>query len=233
MDDLLPQDCVARILSFTSPRDACRVSLVCTLVGAAAKTDDLWVKFLPSDYLEVISRLVDSPLDFKSKKELYLWLCSPNPIDNEVAELITTWWLEITARISTRMLSPKTTYTAHLILNFANRAYGLDVLPSEVSIEVGNRQVMRGTILLRRPEDGRKQPSERIFMGEERIPRERGDGWLEIELGEFFNDGLDDHEDVRMSVKEVKGVQLKGGLIVEGIELRPWKEDSAVGRVKG
>lgn len=82
MDDLLPQDCVARILSFTSPRDACRVSLVCTLVGAAAKTDDLWIKFLPSDYLEVLSRLVDSPLDFKSKKELYLWLCSPNPIDN-------------------------------------------------------------------------------------------------------------------------------------------------------
>lgn len=144
----------------------------------------------------------------------------------EVAELITTWWLEITARISTRMLSPKTTYTAHLILNFANRAYGLDVLPSEVSIEVGNRQVMRGTILLRRPEDGRKQPSERIYMGEEeRVPRERGDGWLEIELGEFFNDGLDDREDVRMSVKEVKGVQLKGGLIVEGIELRPWKEE--------
>lgn len=144
----------------------------------------------------------------------------------EVAELITTWWLEITARISTRMLSPKTTYTAHLILNFANRAYGLDVLPSEVSIEVGNRQVMRGTILLRRPEDGRKQPSEWIYMGEEeRVPRERGDGWLEIELGEFFNDGLDDREDVRMSVKEVKGVQLKGGLIVEGIELRPWKEE--------
>lgn len=144
----------------------------------------------------------------------------------EVAELITTWWLEITARISTRMLSTKTTYTAHLILNFANRAYGLDVLPSEVSIEVGNRQVMRGTILLCRPEDSRKQPSERIFMGEEeRVPRERGDGWLEIELGEFFNDGLDDREDVRMSVKEVKGVQLKGGLIVEGIELRPWKEE--------
>lgn len=83
MDDLLPQDCVAHILSFTSPRDACRVSLVCTVVGAAAKTDDLWGKFLPSDYLEVLSRLVDSPLDFKSKKELYLWLCSPNPIDND------------------------------------------------------------------------------------------------------------------------------------------------------
>ncbi|XP_058214898.1 F-box protein PP2-B15 [Rhododendron vialii] len=271
MDDLLPQDCVARILSFTSPRDACRVSLVCTVVGAAAKTDEVWGKFLPSDYLEVLSRLVEySSLVFKSKKELYLWLCNPNLIDNgnkmfwldkstskrccmlsarelsitwgndhlywswkpfiqsrfaEVAELITTWWLEITARISTRMLSPKTTYSAHLILNLANRAYGLDALPSEVSIEVGNHQVMRGTILLRRPEDGRKQPLERIFMGEEeRVPRERGDGWLEIELGEFFNDGINDREDVRMSVKEVKGVQLKGGLIVEGIELRPRKE---------
>lgn len=271
--DLLPHDCVAHILSFTSPQDACRLSLVSTAVGAVAESDDVWREFVPSDYLEVLSRLADSPLAFKSKKELYLWLCSPIPFDNgkkmfwldkptskkcymlsarelsitwgndllywswkpflqsrfeEVAELVTTWWLEIRARISPRMLSPKTTYTVHLILNFANRAYGLDSLPSEVSIEVGDRQVIRGTILLRRPEEGGELSKRSTFTEQEekdenRVPREREDGWLEIELGEFFNDGSDG-EEVRMSVKEVKGVQLKGGLIVEGIELRPKKE---------
>ena len=49
--------------------------------------------------------------------------------------------------------------------------------------------------------------------------REREDGWLEIELGEFYSDGSD--EEVKMSLKEVKGEHLKYGLIVEGIELRP------------
>ena len=41
---------------------------------------------------------------------------------------------------------------------------------------------------------------------------ERKDGWIEIELGYFYNDQGDE---------EVKGEHLKGGLIVEGIEIRP------------
>jgi hypothetical protein len=50
--------------------------------------------------------------------------------------------------------------------------------------------------------------------------KERGYGWLEIKLGEFFNGGEDDGE-VEMSVLEVKGGNWKGGLIVQGIEIRP------------
>jgi hypothetical protein len=50
-------------------------------------------------------------------------------------------------------------------------------------------------------------------------PKKRGDGWLEIELGEFFNGGEDDRE-VEMSVLEVNG-NWKGDLIVQGIEIRP------------
>ncbi len=48
---------------------------------------------------------------------------------------------------------------------------------------------------------------------------ERKDGWIEIELGYFYNDQGD--EEVKMCLKEVKGEHLKGGLIVEGIEIRP------------
>ncbi|GKD38325.1 F-box protein PP2-B15-like protein, partial [Tanacetum coccineum] len=44
--------------------------------------------------------------------------------------------------------------------------------------------------------------------------------WLEIELGEFYNDGSSEKE-VKMSLREVDGVRLKGGLLVEGIEIRP------------
>jgi hypothetical protein len=42
---------------------------------------------------------------------------------------------------------------------------------------------------------------------------------LEIELGEFFSGEND--EEVKMSLMEVKGHHLKGGLIIEGIEIRP------------
>ena len=50
--------------------------------------------------------------------------------------------------------------------------------------------------------------------------KERGDGWWEIELGEFFNGGCEDNE-VEMAVHEVKSGDWKGGLVVQGIELRP------------
>ncbi|KAK9293045.1 hypothetical protein L1049_021029 [Liquidambar formosana] len=148
----------------------------------------------------------------------------------EGVELVTIWWLEIKGKIKTQMLSPKTTYGAYLIVKIVDRAYGLDTLPSEVSVEVGNYQ-SRGSIYLRRHQS-KKQSWEgdyflnriealrsRAIKGEHRVPCEREDGWMEIELGEFYNDGGD--EEVKMSLREVKGSHLKGGLVVEGIEVRP------------
>lgn len=45
-------------------------------------------------------------------------------------------------------------------------------------------------------------------------------GLVEVELGKFFN-GVCDDDEVKMSLKEVKGYELKGGVMVEGIEVRP------------
>ena len=53
-----------------------------------------------------------------------------------------------------------------------------------------------------------------------KYPKERADGWLEMELGEFFNEGRDDKE-VEIGVYEVKGGGWKGDLVVQGIEIRP------------
>ncbi|XP_052182538.1 F-box protein PP2-B15-like [Diospyros lotus] len=272
--DALPEDCIASILSLTSPPDAGKSSAVSSAVRAAAESDLLWESFLPPDYRDVLSRLT-SPVLYRSKKELFLRLCIPRLIDGgtksfslerstskkcymlsarelsitwatnslywcwkpslqsrfgEVAELITVCWLEIHGKISTRMLTPNTAYTAYLIVNFADRAYGLDYVPSEVLVEVDNHQ-SRGLIYLR-PEEGKRKMPEliltcnrmealraRVMKGEEKVAHERGDGWLEVELGEFHNDGSE--KDVKMSLKEVKGEHLKGGLIVDGIELRP------------
>ncbi|KAK9160561.1 hypothetical protein Syun_006902 [Stephania yunnanensis] len=52
------------------------------------------------------------------------------------------------------------------------------------------------------------------------FPWSRGDGWMEVEMGEFYNEG-GDQRDVQMSLTEIKGGHWKAGLIVQGIELRP------------
>nr|GEZ64953.1 F-box domain, phloem protein 2-like protein [Tanacetum cinerariifolium] len=49
-------------------------------------------------------------------------------------------------------------------------------------------------------------------------PTTRNDGWMEIELGEFYHDDGDEG-DVEMKFQEHR--TWKMGLIVEGIELRP------------
>lgn len=139
-------------------------------------------------------------------------------------------WLEIHGRMNTRMLSPNTYYGTYLVVKFPSRAYGLDVLPSEVLVEVGDYQSC-GTIYLRHTNSSTKSREcvcgtngiqtlrSRVMKGEDRAIRERGDGWMEVELGEFYCDGSE--KEVRMSLREIKGEHLKGGLVVEGIELRP------------
>ncbi|KAH7574689.1 hypothetical protein JRO89_XS03G0331200 [Xanthoceras sorbifolium] len=231
--DLLPEDCFAHILSLTSPRDACRLSLVSLTVQSVADSNAVWEKFLPSDYEEILSRLVWKVV-YSSKKELFFRF-------PEVAELRTISWLEIRGKINTRMISPKTIYGAYLIVKFVDRAYGLDSSPSEVSLEVGDVVKSQGTVYLRCKENKNKQCLERMYFlnriealrsrvyrgreRKERVVREREDGWFEIELGSFYNvgggDDNNDNKEVRMCLKEVKGEHLKGGLIVEGIEIRP------------
>ncbi|RLN08326.1 putative F-box protein PP2-B12 [Panicum miliaceum] len=56
-----------------------------------------------------------------------------------------------------------------------------------------------------------------------RCPRRRGDGWAEVELGEFAvaADGEDDGAVVDVRLEEVDSRRSKRGLIVQGIEIRP------------
>ncbi|XP_062178222.1 putative F-box protein PP2-B12 [Alnus glutinosa] len=289
---VLPEDCIASVLSFTSPSDACRSSLVSTNFRSAAESDALWKSFLPPQYQSIISRSADSSsLAFSSKKELYLRLCDhPLLIDDgrksfslerrsgkicymlspkdlaivwmeapcywrrtclpearfpEVAELLSVCWLEIRGKINTRMLSPATLYTSYLVFKVTAGSFGFENQPVEVAVGVvgseGHKRsvfldaergrrlryqiVPRGVGLFNRNRMmGFQAPQPREEEEEDgECPKERGDGWLEIELGEFFNGGDDDDDDgeMEMSVLEVKGGNWKGGLIVQGIEIRP------------
>lgn len=76
--NLLPEGCIANVLSFTSPLATCRLSIVSPLFRSAAETDALWERFLLRDHQSILSES-DSPLLISSKKQLYLSLCG-NPI---------------------------------------------------------------------------------------------------------------------------------------------------------
>ncbi|KAH7835292.1 hypothetical protein Vadar_024790 [Vaccinium darrowii] len=239
----LPEECISQILSMTSPRDACRLSAISSLFNAAAISDSLWESFLPSDYREIVSRSV-SPVVFSTKKQLYFSLCESPPLldggrlslglDREsgkkcfiipARELKNAWKED-----SRNTLSANTTYAPYLIFKIANQRHsGLELLPVKASVrlvQAGEDEYeddKSSTVFLT------SQPLESWRRGENgRLPQIRRDGWMEIELGEFYTDEGDDgwveielgelyiDEDggVEMRLREVSGLETR--LIVGG-----------------
>ncbi|KAL0889498.1 hypothetical protein Bca101_013481 [Brassica carinata] len=80
--DSFPEDCISKIVSFTSPRDACVATTVSKAFESAAKSDVVWETFLPPEYAFLVPR----SRDYASKKKLYFALCDePVRIDDEKA----------------------------------------------------------------------------------------------------------------------------------------------------
>ncbi|KAH6772550.1 hypothetical protein C2S52_004650 [Perilla frutescens var. hirtella] len=277
----ISEDCVSKILSLTSPQDACRFLAVSKEFRNPAESNVVWTKFLPSDCHHIVSSTTCvPPLMFSSKKELYFLLSDSILVDagnkafalekstgrksyilsarelsilhindvgsnwtsksiqesrfSEVAELKAAERIEIKGKIRSETLSPNTKYGAYLVFKIGDHAYGLDSIPCETFIASGERVLATNTATLCDPND-KKGPLQGLFYGnrmqkmKERVnkgdggaARKREDGWLEIEVGEFFVGGEEsDDEEITMRVMEIKGYHLKGGLIVEGIEVRP------------
>ncbi|KAF8015461.1 hypothetical protein BT93_H1084 [Corymbia citriodora subsp. variegata] len=162
------------------------------------------------------------------------WTSMSNSRFAEVTELIKVCWLEIKGTISSCMLSPRTRYAAYLVFKSTLRSYGFEFQPIEVGVgfagdEAGRR---KSSIYLYRESNMRQRRSRPRFRhasrslmlapaeGSGNYPKERQDGWSEIELGEFLTKEGEDGE-VEMSVMETKGGHWKAGLVVEGIEIRP------------
>lgn len=84
-------------------------------------------------------------------------------------------------------------------------AFGFDSLPLETSFRSTRTELCNnGRVFL---ESGMREPRE--------------DGWLEIELGECYVGFDEEEEELEMSVFETREGGWKGGIIVQGIEIRP------------
>ncbi|KAG6536227.1 putative F-box protein PP2-B12 [Zingiber officinale] len=144
------------------------------------------------------------------------WITSQDSRFAEVAELVNVCWLEIHGHIQSKMLTPRTTYAAYLIFKLADWSRGLNHPTQEASVTLGLRSSATAVPLQPRSDDVRGRFN-RIRFG---LLPARDDGWMEVAMGEFYNEEGEDGE-VVMSFMDIKGGHWKRGLIVQGIEIRP------------
>ncbi|KAK7356769.1 hypothetical protein VNO80_16045 [Phaseolus coccineus] len=144
--------------------------------------------------------------------EYWNWLRHPNSRFPEVAILIEVCWLEIRGVLKTLTLSPDTKYAAYFVFKMIN-THDFEDIFVELSVNFDGDHGSSKNVCLD-PFDN--DDDERGAAGLQR-PSVRSDGLLEIEMGEFFNIGIEN--EVHMSVMEVKEGTWKSGLVVEGIEV--------------
>ncbi|KAH7521807.1 hypothetical protein FEM48_Zijuj07G0071400 [Ziziphus jujuba var. spinosa] len=163
----LPEECISHIISFTSPRDACRLSLVCPLFRSAIDSDVVWRKFLPHDYHQILSNSAfASSMDPLSKKQLFLHLSDNSIIIDSDKNMLKTFTVDV--------------FCAFVNLCVDSISHGL-----AASLEWLNS----GFVL--RPSKDKQE-----------LCKVREDGLLEVEIGEFFNDGGEDHQMVVCIIME-------------------------------
>ncbi|XP_040958259.1 putative F-box protein PP2-B12 isoform X6 [Gossypium hirsutum] len=206
---VLPDDCISLIISLTSPRDACRMALLSHAFNSIADSNAVWQMFLPLDYIHIISNSSSPPsLLSLPKKDLYFTLCY-HPILTHNGDMFQLekesgkkWYMVGARALSIQWVDTPRHWTWISLPDSRHTPVELDV-----SIEGTAAGEVRSVIL----DPPRNMPQQ---------AKERVDGWLEIEMGEFFN-GFENDRTVEFSLREDHDDQPKRGLIVQGIELRP------------
>ncbi|CAO2040254.1 unnamed protein product [Urochloa humidicola] len=164
--------------------------------------------------------------------EYWSWIPITDSSFTEAAQLQLVWWLEIRGNIDSKMLSRNSTYAAYIVFKVDSGAYGLVTPFPETSVSLGASKSTRQVSLDDYDRGGdewwwRHRPRRRGIIEippNVLLPRERADGWLELEMGEFQND---EGEDGEVSIKLLEtSATVKSGLIVQGIEIRPKKENN-------
>ncbi|KAL9408674.1 hypothetical protein AB3S75_047120 [Citrus x aurantiifolia] len=158
----------------------------------------------------------DLCIGWGSTPSCWKWTSLPESRFPEVAELVYFWFFEVNARIETRILSHRTNYAAYLVFKFGKSTDGFrsTQLASAVYVEGINDKKRQGLFL----DPSRNTP--KLF-------HDRRDGWMEIEMGEFFNKNGDGGT-LLCSLFEFDRFGTRHGLVIQGIEFRPKKNADAL-----
>ncbi|CAF1999744.1 unnamed protein product [Brassica oleracea] len=144
------------------------------------------------------------------------WITFPEARFKRVAKLLDLCWFEIRGRTKTRVLSPRTRYSAYIVFKKVNHCNSFEDVAIEAGVGVVGNEASTRFIYFDARVDGLSLRRRR------RRPHERRDGWMEIELGEFFSGGdIMNSDEIEMSALETKLGHWKSGLIIQGIEIRP------------
>ncbi|KAL8484651.1 hypothetical protein ACS0TY_027087 [Phlomoides rotata] len=151
--------------------------------------------------------------------EYWEWMPRVDSRFSEAAELKDVCRLDIRGKIKTQMLSWDTNYGAYLVFKLAEEFYGLESANAVVRF-VNDDGV--GDVEERNIDVHLQRVNARYELQEESgaHPVKRDDGWMEIEMGRFYNDQQDGSE-VEAQLRGIDAHHWKSGLIVEGIEFRP------------
>uniref|UniRef100_M8BPT0 Uncharacterized protein n=1 Tax=Aegilops tauschii TaxID=37682 RepID=M8BPT0_AEGTA len=155
--------------------------------------------------------------------QYWTWIPLEDSRFSEGAQLRHVCWLEIRGKIHSNMLSQDTTYATYMVFKKTDDLYGLAFPVQEASVSVGATNLTRKVCLQHNNDDDDDDNDDdddyddcgmpenywsmrRNGLHKENValPQQRTDGWMELELGEFFNEGGDDGE-VSISLTETKG----------------------------
>ncbi|CDY65051.1 BnaC02g47870D [Brassica napus] len=139
--------------------------------------------------------------------QYWQWISIPEARFKKVPELLDVCAFEIRGWMNTRILSPRTHYSAYVVYKTRSGCHGFRDLPIQV-----------GICLV-----GQKATKRFICFDEELMKsKEREDGWIEAEIGDLFNEiGCDE---IELSIIDITSPYWKRGLIIQGIEFRPVKK---------
>ncbi|CAH8387631.1 unnamed protein product [Eruca vesicaria subsp. sativa] len=177
---------------------------------------------------------MDLTIAWSDWPDCWQWKKDPESKFKEVAELREVFWFEIRGKIGCEMLSKGTHYTVYLVFKRAgDGSYGFDNKPMDAQVGFVGKDATKTLVLLEPRRDGYLYVSDSlktVLIEVRAEPKERGDGWSEVKLGNFYiNDGgCDDNDEIEFSIMEAS--KRKGGLIFQGIEIRPKTEEMVIAK---
>ncbi|XP_024007468.1 LOW QUALITY PROTEIN: F-box protein At2g02240 [Eutrema salsugineum] len=153
-----------------------------------------------------------------SSPQYWQWISIPESRFGKVPELLDVCAFEIRGWMNTRILSPRTRYSAYVVYKTRNGCHGFRDLPIQVGIGLLGQTTNKRFICF-------DESSDRIKKRELMKSKMREDGWIEAEIGDFFNErgsslGCDE---IELSIVDITSPYWKRGLIIQGIEFRPAK----------
>ncbi|XP_073269548.1 putative F-box protein PP2-B12 [Primulina huaijiensis] len=137
-------------------------------------------------------------------RRYWLWASHTKTSFSDVAQLRNVCWFEIVCSINTNMLSFDTNYAAYLVFKIKSGRYEFYHQPAEVCGGIKGLEEEKHSFYLENDPE---------------LLKRREDGWMEVELGEYFVKGGED--DTEMSLLEMKGLRSKSDLVIRGVEIRP------------